>query len=240
MRQRSGWTVQGRDSFGRRCHSASVVALAGPARPRAAARHVMISAETLVRVAMLSSVLLSSCTSRETLTEPEASSTEDPGGQTSTSSDTATATSSSAQGSGSDVPTGGEAGGSTSSSSGAVDGASSSTTAAPEPACPYTDWYSCNIAWPCGGEVLCGDNHRFDENGCPREQCDLDADCPSGQVCRDIIACAGKDACIGPLNDCGPFFEQECSCIAGGSCDAEIFYCFPPEEYTCEEGRPPE
>lgn len=115
---------------------------------------------------------------------------------------------------------------------------SDSSTSGSSPACPHTEWYSCDQSWAaCESKEPCGDNHRFDSDGCPREQCDSDNDCPLGQVCRDLINCAPKDTCIGPLV-CDPF-GPECDCIGGGSCKPSTYYCFPPDEYTCKGGEPP-
>jgi len=145
-------------------------------------------------------------------------------------------TSSTGTGSGNSNATEGTPPDTTSSSSLTSTGSDPSTTGS-SPECPHTEWYSCDQSWACGGTEPCGNNHRFDSDGCPRERCDADNDCPRGQVCRDLINCAPKDTCIGPMS-CDPF-GLECDCISGGSCKPATYYCFPPDEYTCRGGEPP-
>lgn len=193
-----------------------------------------------LRIAVVCAMGLSGCVGRQTATEAESSTTDGAGAEASDSSTLSTATSSSTVGSGRSTTVRGETGSLTTSSSATSASTSSSTTSVPEPACPHNDWFMCDVAWTCVDGEPCGDNHRFDENGCPRERCDEDQDCAGRQVCRDITACGPKGECFNTLGGCSPAFGEECRCIAGGGCNTDLFYCFPPEEYTCENGEPPE
>lgn len=183
------------------------------------------SARRGVLAAATIAVLAGACSSRALPDETGASTAAGSGGSTTSSTTSSTGV----------EPGDSTANGTTGFVTSSTGDSTGSTTIGSEPACPYTSWYMCDVAWPCSEGEPCGMNHRFDARGCPRERCDTDVDCPSGQVCRDIIACAPKGACIGPTS-CDPAFGEACHCISGGSCDPERLYCFPPDEYGCDEG----
>jgi hypothetical protein len=82
-------------------------------------------------------------------------------------------------------------------------------------------------SWECGKETS-----SFDANGCLRELCSTDADCPSDERCftgeeEGGAAGAGSDAdgvCVNGVGSC--FSEQNGTCSCGGAtiCDG---YCVP-------------
>lgn len=67
----------------------------------------------------------------------------------------------------------------------------------------------------------------FDENGCLREECVDDRDCPLDERCAGGAAGAGgegSEVCVTVWSSCSPDENGHCSCRGGAVCEG---YCVP-------------
>lgn len=115
--------------------------------------------------------------------------------------------------------------------------AGGSSTTSGTNACEPQPWFQCTEPFDCRGEVAqnslifgCGGvSSFFDDQGCPRQLCQEDGDCPAGTRCHDPVEC---DRCLSVNAGCGDTEYQGrtiCGCAGDGACGSRV--CVPTDQY---------